>query len=224
VGEAVIDRDVYIIVPTACEANYGAVVGGILAYTCATPITVVNASRRCATNIGIHAVITTRIGYVNAVNLGYGMIFPSSDDAVVGTINDDVEVKGDFVTPMLEVLDSGAAQVGASVHGIGRDGMWDDSPGRFAFAEGWCWLAKMSTIEKASLTFSERVVYDRGYSPGYCEDCDLSLRIQRDGGRVLQVQNLPLLHLRSQTFGFNREPYWSRNRAKLVGEWNLASP
>jgi GT2 family glycosyltransferase len=223
------NREVYIIVPTCWEADVE--VGlKIQAYTPFVRVVVVANTEEAPAASMIHpkfqtgylADVPKRIGYVNAVNLGFAMIHPDTDDPIVGTINDDVEIDGDFVTPMIEALDAGAAQVGASCHGIGRDGMWDDTPGRPVFAEGWCWLAKMSTIQQASLSIPGNLVYDRGYSPGYCEDCDLSLRIQRNGGRVLQVQNLPLRHLRSQTFGSNREPFWTRNRERLVRQWNLA--
>jgi len=178
-------------------------------------------SSHCPNSTGVF--VPREIGYVNAVNLGWVSISGESPNDYVGVLNDDVSVDGDFVTPLVEALSSGAAQAGASIHHVGRDGFWGKGDERYTFLEGWCWLAKIETIiqTNACIEIPHGLIYDENYSPGYCEDCDLSIRIQQAVGPLQQI-TLPLHHLRSRTFGAEREPFWTRNRKRLVEKWQLA--
>lgn len=170
--------------------------------------------------------IMQQLGYVNAVNLGFKFIRESAQDSdLVCVLNDDVIVAGDFLAPLCRAMEDGAAQAGPAIHHVGRSGFWGVGDEPYLFLEGWCWVAKVSTILAASslLQPPTEVIYDSAYSPGYCEDCDLSIRIQQLGGTIQEVPT-PILHLRSKTFGANREPFWTRNREYLVRRWRLNEP
>ncbi len=233
------DPQVHLIVPTTVRDIEMVTwcLGGIIAYTKAVVCFVVNANSESAKRVAqglwetlqrhcpnATAVFLPReVGYVNAVNLGWKCLNLRPID-YIGTLNDDVEVDGGFVTPLVQALEFGAAQAGPDMHHVGRDGFWGKGDEPYTFLEGWCWLAKVSTILHANSCNgpTDGLLYDQNYSPGYCEDCDLSIRLQRTVGPLQQV-SLPLHHLRSQTFGGDREPFWSRNRADLVQKWNLGS-
>lgn len=174
------------------------------------------------------AFVPERIGYVRAVNIAWGLCESGAGD-YIAVINDDLQVTGDFVTPMRAALDAGALQVGPSIKHVGRDGFWGKGDEPFVFAEGWCWMAKAMTLVDASLQAAVGTVYDPQYAiPGYgCDDCDLSIRIIQSVGFFLppqeairQVDNLPVHHLHTQTVR-NRDAGWARNRARLVERWHL---
>jgi len=162
------------------------------------------------------------IGYIKAANIGWKLLDPKPNDYIC-LLNDDVEVTGDFLTPMIGALFQGASQVGPSVHPVGRDGFWGKGDEPYAFVEGWCFLALARTIRRAAacVNMAPELLYDESYQGGYCEDVDLSIRIQKIGGTIKQVENIPLRHLRSQTYGSNREPFWTRNRELLIQRWHL---
>ncbi len=230
---------VHLIIPTTVRdvEMLGECLAGIVTFTKVVVCLVVNANSERAkhggrTLWGILQIVRpnstavflpSEVGYVNAVNIGWQCLAPHPTD-YIGVLNDDVSIDGDFVTPLVQALQSGASQAGPSIHHIGRDGFWGKGDEPYTFLEGWCWLAKVSTILYANSCNvpTDGLLYDKNYSPGYCEDCDLSIRLQKTVGPLQQV-SLPLHHLRSQTFGGDREPYWSRNRAYLVQKWNLGS-
>ena len=159
--------------------------------------------------------IPERVGYVRACNIGYASAEVEDSD-YVAVANDDVFPEGDWIHPLVEALDAGVAQAGPSVQWVGQDGYWGCEGDQYRFCEGWLWMARGKTIRQAG------GLYDPEFSPGYCEDMDLSIRIQRMGGMIEQIP-LPVKHLRSQTFGTNREPFWTKNRHRLVAKWGLSS-
>lgn len=167
-----------------------------------------------------------RIGYVDAVNLGWQ--HRPEDAEYICCLNDDLIFEGPWVQKMLDALqDPKVVQVGASVKKIGKDAMWGDDDDPQSFAEGWCWMARKKDLEWAGRLY--RDLLDRRYSPGYCDDMDLSLRLRHlvlpptdekhvySTGEIVQV-DVPIKHLRSQTFGQNR-PGWGANRCRLIREW-----
>lgn len=175
------------------------------------------------------AFVPERIGYVRAVNMAWALCEPDPED-YIAIINDDLQVTGDFVTPMRVALDTKVGnrpcrppwQVGASVKPVGRDGFWGKGDEPFVFAEGWCWMAKAKTLLDTSLETAVGTIYDPTYAiPGYgCEDCDLSIRIGDTKNQIVQVDNLPVHHLHTQTVR-DRDAGWARNRALLVERWHL---
>lgn len=164
-----------------------------------------------ATHIGV----AKRIGYVDAINLAYRAALPCPGD-YVAVLNDDLEVLGDWITPLQAELarHPNVVQVGPSVKGVGTDGRWGDRNSKYNFVEGWCWMARAGDLGRDA-------VYDRAFSPGYCEDMDLSIcLVESSGGKVRQV-DVPLRHERSQTFK-EREPFWGHNRRRLQLKHRLA--
>lgn len=212
-----------------CRWHDGYATGG------SRPVVTVMASNGQAINQAVRDVCRCvdwkrRVGYVDAVNGAYALLRPQKEFAplsaldYVAVLNDDVIVEGDWITPLMAALKDGAAQVGPSVHHVGRDGFWGRGDEPYQFVEGWCWMASVGTIEKAAAVTYRGIgvggIYDSAFSPGYCEDQDLSIRTQKTGGKIQQV-DVPIRHLRSQTFGKSREPWWSRNRQYLIQKWRL---
>jgi hypothetical protein len=233
----------YLIIPTTC-ASPNMVLEcalGVIQHTTANLCVVFNANaRNDRTNCrnvwatiqehqpsAIAVFLPARAGYVHAVNAGFSVLARYGTCQYVGVLNDDVQVRTDFVTPMMQALKDGADQVGPACKYVGEDGFYGDEDDRYVYLEGWCWLSTYEMLNTAYCTpnvtnVNYPVVYDPVFSPGYCEDQDLSIRIQEAGGRVEQV-TLPLKHLHSQTFGNNREPFWTQNRQLLVRRWQLGS-
>jgi len=190
--------------------------------------------------------IPRKIGYVGAVglaweSLGWDTQSLYDDDGVV-VLNDDVVITGDIFTPMVEALAAGAEQVGPSVKYVGRDGFWGRGDERYIYCEGWCWMATVKTIRDAD------GIVDPSFAPGYCEDQDLSIRIQREyvdktctenirtypsEGQIavpdyaaarstIRQVSLPIRHEHTKTYGNDRHAAWARNRALLQKKWQLA--
>ncbi len=157
-----------------------------------------------------------KIGYVRAVNAGYRLAAPTDED-FIAVLNDDVEFGGDWLTPMLEKARDNPRikQVGPSVKRVGRDGFWGKPTDEYRFVEGWCFLVSAGCFER-------RRIFDERFGLGYCEDMDLSISIQKVGYEIALV-DLPIRHLRSQTFGRGpaREPEWTNNRKYLIRKHRL---
>lgn len=157
-----------------------------------------------------------RCGYLRACKLGYATAEPEPDDYVV-LLNDDVEATGDWVTPLQEALDEGAAQVGPAMRRVGWSIELDKTEGCYHYLEGWCFMVKASTVEAVG------GLYDDAFAPGYSEDEDLSVRISMSGGVLAQIP-IPLSHLRSTTFGRCYRPFRERNVRYLIRKWSLDRP
>ena len=65
-------------------------------------------------------------------------------------------------------------------------------------------------------------LFDPIYAPGYCDDCDLSIRIAESGGTIQEVA-VPIRHLHAQSFKdvAEKNRIWGRNRTTLMTRWNL---
>jgi GT2 family glycosyltransferase len=176
------------------------------------------------------AFVAEKIGYVRAVNLAWFLCDAKSDD-YIAVINDDLQVTGDFVTPMKAVLGAGkkALQASASIRSVGCNGFGGNGNERYVYAEGWCWMAMAHNIRWAAQSRCPAAIYDPVFAiPGYgCEDCDLSIRLVLACGNdpreaIVQVDNLPVRHLHTRTVR-NHETGWAQNREILVKRWNLAA-
>jgi len=176
----------------------------------------------------IFVCVPRRLGYVGACNLGYaaaGQLAPRA--AYVCVLNDDVLAQGEFLAPMVDALDADPKLgiVGPSVHHVGRDGLWGKGDEKYKYVEGWCFMARQTAVWEAAAC-DGGVLFDPEFSPGYCEDMDLAISMQQicsspSWNWTIGQVDLPLTHLRSVTFGDNREPFWSRNRRRLVIKWGL---
>ena len=72
-------------------------------------------------------------------------------------------------------------------------------------AEDFCICVRKSFIDINGL-------YDEIFSPGYCEEVDLCLRIKSTGGKCVLIDNLYVKHLRHKSF--------KQDRLKLLAEHN----
>lgn len=167
-------------------------------------------------------VFNKRIGYVAACNAAWSYIVPlAHPQDIVCAINDDVEVREPWVGIVNQAIQD-KRQIGPSVMPVGSNGAWGKPGAKYMFAEGWFWAAKFYALWSTS---EDGNLYDPAFNPGYCEDMDLSIRIQeRYGSGSIGKVELPFTHQRSQTFGKDREPFWTRNRKYLVSKWNLDAP
>lgn len=166
-----------------------------------------------------------RIGYVKAVDIGWKMCEAADDDYVVMT-NDDMVIHGDWITPLMRVVDNKPGVLaGAAMKWLGSDGLRREIPrdGRnigcyYAYIEGWCWMARGDTLRKAG------GVVDLGFEGSYCEDCDLSIRVIESGGSIVQV-DIPVTHVSHTTLKVTPEvqAMWDRNRRYLADKWDLVN-
>lgn len=165
-------------------------------------------------------VVPERIGYVGACNLAWQIADPYYGEHVA-VLNDDLVIGGDWVAPLMDALDAGAAQVGPSLKWVGLDGFWGVGDGRerYQYLEGWCFMLRAHGLTPFDV---DSELFDPRFAPTYCEDQDLSIRAQHCGGKLQQV-DVPIAHLHSQTCGTDREPGWSRNRKLLQQKWDLAA-
>ncbi|KKN20001.1 hypothetical protein LCGC14_0939940 [marine sediment metagenome] len=162
-----------------------------------------------------------RIGFVNACNIGYRLADPADDDLVV-VLNDDLVFEGDWLNPLAAAIHGGAAQAGPGLKWVGRDGFWGKGDEKYQYLEGWCFMTTGLTIRRAqALPFGLRPteLFDPAFAPAYCEDMDLSIRIQASGGILKQV-DLPIRHLRNVTYERNHAS-WARQRELLAEKWDL---
>lgn len=178
-----------------------------------------------------------RIGYVRAIDWGWKLADPSPDD-LVAVLNDDVVIEGDWITPLVEALQQYPnAQVGPRVMVVGPNGLGYQLPasetgfgrvynrdgfvtasytpgGHYHYAEGWCWMVRAETIVRA---FG---IVDLGFEGTYCEDCDLSIRIQESGGQVVQT-HAPIRHIGHGSQSPEMMVQWKKNRQYLAEKWDL---
>lgn len=169
------------------------------------------------------AAFPNRIGYVRAVDWGWKLAEPKPDD-YVAILNDDIEITGDWISPLVEALrENPGYQVGPSLRYIGPDGLGYTPlqagkaglPLRYLYLEGWCWMARAETITKAG------GIVDLGFEGSYCEDCDLSIRIAESGGRIRGVPALPIRHIGHGSSSPEMMASWDRNRQYLAEKWDL---
>lgn len=168
-----------------------------------------------------YAYLPNRIGYVKAVDLGWKLAEPAPDD-LVAVLSDDVVIEGDWITPMIEVLQGKYpnSQVGPSVKWVGPDALGYPSQHphdhRSPYLEGWCWMARAETITRAG------GIVDLGFEGSYCEDCDLSLRIAGSGGSsIIHVPGAPIRHIGHGSSSPEMMAHFAKNRQYLAEKWDL---
>lgn len=164
-----------------------------------------------------------RIGYGRAVDFGWKLADPQPND-YIAVLNDDVVIEGDWITPLVERLqERPKRQVGPSLKYIGPDGLGyitSQTVGplmsrcHYSYLEGWCWMARAETITRAG------GIVDLGFEGGYCEDCDLSIRIAESGGRILLV-DAPIRHIGHGSSSQETQAQWAKNRQYLAEKWDL---
>lgn len=163
-----------------------------------------------------NAVRIERSGFARACNTG---LQAAQTEAVV-FLNNDVAAAGDWLTPLLELLEPGVL-VGAELQN-GPHAYVDDIP--FPYLEGWCLgglTAELRDLGGFDETFEE---------PSYYGDNDLCLRARAAGMTLRESRQAArlLCHKRNQTAGtaadpqvqrasaINRETYRERARALLA--------
>jgi GT2 family glycosyltransferase len=169
----------------------------------------------------VYLSIPQKIGYTQACNYGWQLANPADND-YFAILNDDLVFDGEWTGPLLAALDAGATLAGPAIHHVGRDGYWGRGDEQYQFIEGWCFMARAAHLTGAAAAFGQSPFYelfDSKFGMGYCEDVDLSIRLQRLGGKLRQV-DVPIRHLHSQTYGHER-PSWAANRQYLMSKWDL---
>ncbi len=168
--------------------------------------------------------LSDRCGYVKAVHEGWKLADPAPDD-YIAVLNDDVVIDGDWITPLVEMLQREPfAQVGRRLRRIGPDGLGYPSRGPtgrkpigyYNYLEGWCWMARAEAIQQAG------GIVDLEFEGSYCEDCDLSIRIRDFGGPILEVP-APIHHIGHQSSSPETQAQWVKNRKYLAEKWDLTN-
>lgn len=214
-----------IIVPTCGGEHFAKTLDSMMRYACDAEVWVVlneeegekspaidQALEACyhwAVNL-IH--IPERIGFVKACNLGFRAADVQPEEYLV-IANDDLVFEGPWWEPMKEALDKGALLVGPSVKPVGHDAMWGNGSEHYHYVEGWLLAVKGHHVPMHNL-------FDPLFVDGFCEDMDLAITLRERWGGSIQQVNVPVRHLRSQTYGTNR-PSWEPNRKLLIEKWNL---
>lgn len=157
----------------------------------------------------------------NPTNRGFG---PANNQGVAATtadtlilMNNDVEIKGDFIRPVLAHLEEHPSTVGCG-RLVDWDGYWNRfNKGEFivAYAEGWL-LALRRHVWELLGGFDER------YVPCDYEDMDLSMTAHSMGIGLRQL-SLPLRHrvgTSTRQLG-DREKITREHRVLFMEKWGL---
>lgn len=130
-------------------------------------------------------------------------------------LNNDVIIKGDFVTPLEKALaDNPNSLVGPQLANFGTG--WNVFGGKLiSYLVGWC-LAISKEVFNALAGFDER------FSPAYYEDVDLCYNALQNGYELQQVW-VPLQHLGEQSGAQleDKRKITEANRIKFAEKWGL---
>jgi len=131
-------------------------------------------------------------------------------------LNNDVLIKGDYLTPLGKVLaDNPNSLAGPQLANF--DTGWNVFGDKLiSYLIGWC-LAMPKEI------FNDLGGFDEQFSPAYYEDVDLCYNALQNGYELQQVW-VPLQHLGEQSggqFGDGKQKITEANRAKFAEKWGL---
>lgn len=171
-----------------------------------------------ARNHSIHAARSeTNLGFIKALNL----LAKEARGQYIISLNNDTVVGPGWADRMAEALeDPRIGQVGPSGFAVHQDtGGCHPMPGIWDYIEGWCFMIPRGIYEKFGLFDEENLDF------AYCEDSDLSLRIQ-NGGFLIKPVSTPVRHLHAKTrnrlagSGLDLASCETRNRAYIVKKWH----
>lgn len=156
----------------------------------------------------------------NSKNLGFG---PANNQGVKAAmydkllfINNDVEISGDYITPVVLALDERPdTLVGAQF--LNFDTGWNKFNGRIIpYLAGWC-------VGMTKAVFEALGGFDERYVPGDYEDMDLSYTAFKTGYALMSL-DLPLYHRFNQTAQQlpDRRAITERHRRVFAEKWGLA--
>jgi GT2 family glycosyltransferase len=152
----------------------------------------------------------------NEVNRGFGPAnnqgYREVESEVVVFLSNDVEVNGDYLSPILAVARDGLL-IGGEL--IDWDSGWNSFDGRVVpYIAGWCVAATRATIECLG-------GWDERFVPCDYEDVDLS-KSAVEAGLVLKPLSLPLRHLSGQSalsLQGGRARITLQNRGLFMKKW-----
>lgn len=134
-------------------------------------------------------------------------------------LNNDVLIKGDYISPLENVLkDDPLCLVGAQK--IVGDTGWNNFNGQvIPYLAGWC-------VAVDSIIFSDLGGFDERYSPAYYEDIDLCYNALKEGLELKEVF-VPLQHIGEQTGlsqfkAEDRKNITLANKARFAEKWGLS--
>lgn len=151
------------------------------------------------------------LGFSASNNLG---LDAGSGEVVIFTSN-DVLVEGEFIRPVLRVLErESTALVGAQL--LDYDTGWNAFDGQvIPYLAGWFIACKRDTIYRLGR-------WDERYFPCDYEDIDLSLTASK-AGMPLEVVRVPLRHEFGQTASkLDRESITLKNRELFRQKWGFS--
>lgn len=166
------------------------------------------------------------------VNLGFGggcnLGIERARGSMICLLNPDVEVGGDWLTPLLAAVDDGAAIAApvllnpdGTVQSAGHQLFADastapitDAPttlGRPDYASAACWVLSRATYDACG-------GFDTAFFPAYYEDVDLALRARAHGGTVV-VGASRVTHRRGASTSTDVVPDTTPQRERLRRKW-----
>lgn len=153
----------------------------------------------------------------NEANRGFGPAnnqgLWGSESEVIVFLSNDVQIDGDYLTPIL-----GEARDGVLFGGelIDWDSGWNSFDGRVvSYIAGWCVAATRATIESLG-------GWDERFVPCDYEDLDLSKSAVK-AGMILKPLSLPLRHLSGQSalsLQGGRARITLQNRQRFMEKWS----
>lgn len=131
-------------------------------------------------------------------------------------INNDVVVKGDYVTILIEALKRNPRDLYGAQY-LDFDTGWNTFADgvKIPYLAGWCLAMRRRTFDKLG-------GFDERYKPGDFEDVDLCYTASRDG-RFLRPVQLPVTHMFGQTARQlpDRKKVTEKHRELFAEKWRL---
>lgn len=153
-------------------------------------------------------------------NRGFGQGFNHAMDEADGEIwicmSDDVQVVGDFLTPLDQVFQTREAML-VCQNVVDWPGGWNVFGGRMIRYPQGHFLAAPGRI------WNELGRFDGRFSPNDYEDVDLGMEADQAGIPILAMPDLPLVHAGAGTIGYSdeRREQTIKMRAVFADKWVL---
>jgi hypothetical protein len=154
----------------------------------------------------------TNLGFSVACNQGAAR----ADGDTLLFLNNDVVIKGDYLTPMEKALDHNPnSLVGPQL--LNSDTGWNVfGDTLISYLAGWC-------LAMTKKTFDDLGGFDERFSPAYYEDMDICYNAMQSGYELQKVW-VPLEHYPGEQSGKqfkDKQQITELNRAKFAKKWGL---
>jgi hypothetical protein len=158
--------------------------------------------------------LQSSVGFLLASNIGLKMKCSSvPEEDIVILQSNDVKVMGKFVSQITGILTTPQRLVGGILYS--HDTGWNKFGDRiFPYLEGWLLATNVNGWKALNY-------FDEYFAPQDYEDMDLSTTALMFGWELFPLNNVGLVHIGAQTYGYNtaRETNTKINQKKFEEKW-----